>query len=170
MQRRAGLALVVGLGLMVVPRSSHSDPLTLALFFSGLNSTVQQAIVDARNAGDALAIQAGRQVSLALAQAQAVYGDALEKTMDKLDATAKNNLDRLKTMVDQYSSKTFGQSMTLPDGWSRSFSNCLFATKSRRFVQYDRTLSRPRRRRPATYLCTSTAHLNMRLGQVSLRS
>ena len=73
----------------------------LGAFLDKMMDQVQQAIVDARNAGLVLETEAGREVALAIENAKNAYSQILDETVDKIDKAAKNTIDQLSTMVQE---------------------------------------------------------------------
>lgn len=80
--------------------------LTLGMFLNSSLDKVDQAITDARNAGNAVAIEAGRNAALAIQDAQNAYQDSLNKTSAQLNATIMVSVDQISTMTNDLSKKT----------------------------------------------------------------
>jgi len=81
---------------------------TVGFFLGKLMDQLQQAIEAARNAGLNLEIEAGREVNIALANAQNAYANILNKTIEQIDQTTKSTLDQLQSMVNDVTNNTFG--------------------------------------------------------------
>ena len=84
----------------VTPSSGQLAGLTLGAALSKLMDKVNDAITAARNSGDTLEIDAGRQAALAISNAQNAYQDSLNKTFDDhLDPTIRGTVNQLQTVV-----------------------------------------------------------------------
>lgn len=84
--------------------SSPLDGLLLTAAFDKLTDQLNQAISDARNAGNSVAIEAGRQANIAIENAKNTYLESLNKTVDTLDPKIKGIIDQLQTVVNEVSS------------------------------------------------------------------
>jgi len=60
---------------------------TLGFTLNKLSETIQQAIENARNAGQTLEMEAGRQAYLTIEEAKNAYKESLNLTMDRVDQT-----------------------------------------------------------------------------------
>src|SRR6266404_1547347 len=97
-----------------------SGPLTgatVGFFLNHLMDQLQQTIDDARNAGLGVAMQAGREANIAIANAQNAYQDSLNETIDKVDPKIKGTLDQLQSLVNDVASNA---SLTLDDTTKRT--------------------------------------------------
>ena len=106
---RLFLTTVIGslvLSLMFDGGCSDPTPASTATLGVVLNHMMDQlstAILTARNAGETLEMEGGRNVNLAVANAQNAYADSLNLTMDKVDKQTKSTIDQLQSMVNQIS-------------------------------------------------------------------
>ena len=80
------------------------ETVTIGVFLSNLMDQLEQAIDQARSAGESLEIQGGREVSIAIANAQNAYSDSLDKTINTVDPKVKSALDQLQSMVNDIKS------------------------------------------------------------------
>lgn len=69
-----------------------------------MTDQVDQIVIDARNSGNSVAMEAGREASLAIANAQNAYSESLNETVDKLDPRIKDTTDKLQSLVNDISS------------------------------------------------------------------
>jgi hypothetical protein len=67
---------------------------------------IQQALDDARNAGDALEAQMAREASIEVANIKVQYEQMLNETIDHLDSTIKSDLDQLSSEYGTNEQKT----------------------------------------------------------------
>ncbi len=74
---------------------------TVGIFLGKLVDQVQQAILDAQNAGLNLEVEAGREVSIAIENAKNAFSQSLNEAMDRIDRTARSTLDQLSSMVQE---------------------------------------------------------------------
>lgn len=74
---------------------------TVGFFLNHLMDQVQQAIVDARNAGLNLEIEAGREVGLAVENAKNAFSQSLNESMDRIDSTMRKAMDQLSSMAQE---------------------------------------------------------------------
>jgi hypothetical protein len=97
---RALAVLLLLLTACDMPSSGQLTGLTLGAALSKLMDQVNDAITAARNSGDTLEIDAGRQAALAISNAQNAYQDSLNKTFDDhLDPTIRGTVNQLQTVV-----------------------------------------------------------------------
>jgi len=80
--------------------------LTLGAFLNKALDQVDQAIVDARNSGNAVAVEAGRETALAIQNAENAYSDQLNKTADQLNNSVLKTAGQIKTLTDDIANKT----------------------------------------------------------------
>jgi hypothetical protein len=112
--RRFALACLLMIALISpstarpVTKQGPVTAVTVGFFLGKLMDQLQQAIEAARNAGLSLEIEAGREVNIALANAQNAYADSLNKTIDNINQTMKGTLDQLQSMVNDVTNNTFG--------------------------------------------------------------
>jgi hypothetical protein len=79
---------------------------------------VNTAIISARNAGNSVAIEAGREVAIAISNAQNAYADSLNKTFDEhLNPTIRGTLDQLQTAANDL---TVNTNATLQDATAKA--------------------------------------------------
>jgi hypothetical protein len=72
---------------------------TLGVALDRLMGQAQDLLERAKNAGNALEIEAGRQAFLVLGQAKVVYKEILNTTVDKIDSSARKTLNAVTTSL-----------------------------------------------------------------------
>lgn len=70
-----------------------------------IDGSIKSAINSAENAALSVEIEAGRQVNIAIENAKLAYQDSLEKTMDRVDATIRQSMEALTSMVQDIQDK-----------------------------------------------------------------
>ena len=100
------LILVIVIASLGVSQKSSAQSAVLGAALVKLGDQLQQAIDDAKNAGLNLEVEAGREVGLSLENFKNVYASSLNLTMDKLDTTATNQFEKIKTLVDEVQNNT----------------------------------------------------------------
>lgn len=68
-------------------------------FMDSVNGVIQNAINRAETAGENLLIEAGRQVGIAIQNAENAYVNSMNKTMDKVDETVIKGINQITSMV-----------------------------------------------------------------------
>lgn len=83
-----------------------------------LMDQVNTAIISARNAGNSVAIEAGREVAISISNAKNAYLDSLNKTFDDhLNPTIRGTLDQLQTAANDV---TTGTTTALADATAKA--------------------------------------------------
>ena len=80
------------------------DGLALGAFLNKALDQIDQAIHDAQNAGNAVAIGVGREAALAIQNAQNAYADSLNKTAAQLDKAALTTAGQIKSFTNDITS------------------------------------------------------------------
>jgi hypothetical protein len=120
--RKGVLALFLAWAI-VLPSCNGSDPagavggVTVGVLLNKMVDQLQQAIDNARNAGLSIAIEAGREANIAIANAQNAYRDSLNLTIDKVDPKIKSTLDQLQSLINDI---TTNANLTLDDTTKRT--------------------------------------------------
>ncbi len=73
--------------------------ITAGVFLNQLFDRAQQLVQQFENAGLRLEIEGGIQLRQTIQAAQAAYAESLNLTMDRIDQTARNSFDQMKTLV-----------------------------------------------------------------------
>ena len=88
------------------PKLTGAVSLSLGAAFQGLfdqvNSTIQQAASEFKDAAIEAEIEAGREINFAIENAKNAYKDALNETLDKVQSATKIAFDNLKSMVESF--------------------------------------------------------------------
>jgi len=80
--------------------------LALGVALDKLADQLDQAVLDARNSGLAVEIEAGREASIAIADAKNAYAESLLLTVKTLDPSIKGTIDQLQQLVNSISEKS----------------------------------------------------------------
>jgi hypothetical protein len=101
--------LVASQAAQAAPQPAQDVPgaLTLGLVLNHLMDQLQQAIEAARNAGLSLEMEAGRDATIAIQNAQNAYAASLDKTMDRVDQTTRQTIDQLSSLVNDVTHNVF---------------------------------------------------------------
>jgi hypothetical protein len=95
---------------LICPAPAKADvvgDLTLGVTLGNLMDQVQQAIEKAQNAGLSIEIQAGREVAIAIQNAQNAYANSLNLTMSAVGSEISNTVAQLNTLVTGVESNAF---------------------------------------------------------------
>lgn len=74
----------------------------LGSFMDRVDDTIQKAVDEAKNAAIAVELEAGRQISLAIQNAENAYKEVLDYTVDKVNEAIQADLRKLEDMVKQF--------------------------------------------------------------------
>jgi hypothetical protein len=81
---------------------------TVGIFLSHMMDQVNQAIINAKNAGLTIEIQAGTEAAIAISNAQNAFTTSSDKLFDQhLDPTIAGSLDKIQQMVNDVSANAF---------------------------------------------------------------
>jgi len=106
--------------LCLVPQPAHAqlNGLLVGAALDKLMDQVNTAIISARNAGNSVAIEAGREVAIAISNAKNAYLDSLNKTFDDhINPTIRGTIDQLQTAANDL---TAGTNTTLQDATAKA--------------------------------------------------
>jgi len=91
------------------PLPAHAQgfgDLALGVALDKLGDEVNQAVLNAGNVGQATEIEAGREASIAIAEAKNAYADSLDKTVKTLDPEVRQSIDQIKSLADGVANNT----------------------------------------------------------------
>jgi hypothetical protein len=112
--RRFALALASILLSTVIPRVVQGQvgaivgSISVGAVIARLGDQLASLIDQARNAGNALQMEAGREVYLALQNAKNAYSESLNETFDRADKSVKSTISQLHSAADDVSRNAFG--------------------------------------------------------------
>jgi len=117
-------AAVVTMGVLLATSSprvfAQVDPLggaTLGVFLNSSMDKADQIVFDARNAGNAVAMESGRQAVLAIQNAKNAYAESLNKTASQLNQATLNAVGQIKSLTDDLFNKV---AMTIDTATARA--------------------------------------------------
>jgi hypothetical protein len=108
---RSAVVLIVGVSLLLPSESSGQGVATAAtvgVVLSGLLDQVGGLIDQAKNAGNSLQMEAGREVYLALQNAQNAYAQSLNLTVSTAGGEVTKQIGQLTSLVNDVQNNTFG--------------------------------------------------------------